>query len=454
MEHRDVLLVGSGAREHAMADALTRDAHVHLHAAMQVMNPGILSLAHTTHSSESDAQGIAQFGQIAGADFAVIGPEKPLEAGLADALEEAGIPCASPSRGAARIETNKVFMRQLLTRYGIPGQAEYLETSLLSQALAFCEQHHWEVAVKPIGLTGGKGVKVWGDHLHSPGDVRAYIAHVLKTRMSGYDEVLLEELLRGQEYTIHFFSDGQTAFASPAVQDHKRAFDGDQGPNTGGMGSYSDADGLLPFLTRQEYDTSVAIGQRVIAALREEGVPYKGVLYGQFILTPDGPKVVEINARFGDPEAINTLMLLRSNYGDVCRAMIDGTMQEHVPVFAPQATVVQYVVPQGYGIAPRAGAEVTIDDTAIRDIGARVFYASCDLLDRAEGKTKVRTTTSRTLGIAAAGDTIEDARTKTAAALSCISGDVFHRTDIATAASLQAKAEQLHVLRQSAGKRE
>lgn len=415
---------------------------------MHVVNPGILSLSHTIFPSESDAQGITQFGQTAGADFGVVGPEKPLEAGLVDSLEEAGIPCASPTRDAARIETNKAFMRQLLTRYDIPGQVEHVETSLLSQALAFCEQHHWQVAVKPIGLTAGKGVRVWGDHLHSPDEVKQYIAQVLKTRMSGYDEVLIEELLRGQEYTIHFFSDGATALASPAVQDHKRAFDGDQGPNTGGMGSYSDANGLLPFLSLREYEQSVSIGQKVIAALQEEGAPFKGVLYGQFILTAQGPKIVEINARFGDPEAINTLMVLRSNFADLCQTMISGGIQEKKLSFDPQATVVQYVVPQGYGIAPRAGEEVMIDDAAIRDIGARVFYASCDLLGREKQGTRVRTTTSRTLGVAAAGDTIEAARLRAEAALSCISGNVFHRTDIATPASLQLKVEQMRKLRE------
>ncbi|MDD4628596.1 MAG: phosphoribosylamine--glycine ligase [Candidatus Peribacteraceae bacterium] len=449
MEQRDVLLVGSGAREHAIADALTREGNAELHAAMQVVNPGILALSRTTHPSESDAQGITAFGRSAGADFAVVGPEKPLEAGLVDALEEAGIPCASPTRGAARIETNKIFMRQLLGRYGIPGQVEHLETSLLSQALAFCEQHQWQVAVKPIGLTSGKGVRVWGDHLHTPEEVKQYITQVLRTRMSGYDEVLIEELLRGQEYTIHFFSDGTHAVASPAVQDHKRAFDGDQGPNTGGMGSYSDANGRLPFLSQQEYETSVSIGQQVIAALNEEGVPFKGVLYGQFMLTAKGPQIVEINARFGDPEAINTLMVLRSNYADLCMAMIHGGIREDMASFDDKATVVQYVVPQGYGSAPRAGEDVLIDEPVIREIGASIFYASCNLLGAAKGKTRVRTTASRTLALAATGSSLEDARKRTMEALQFVTGNVFHRTDIASEESLRAKVAQIQALRGS-----
>ncbi|MDD4628770.1 MAG: phosphoribosylamine--glycine ligase [Candidatus Peribacteraceae bacterium] len=443
----NALIVGSGAREHAMASALVRNSDIELHAAMAVDNPGIARISESVTRTESDAGAIIEQCRKHRVQFSLIGPEKPLEQGLTNALVEAGIPCASPTREAARIETNKGFMRTLMRRYGIPGSVDALETSLLSEAMEFCERHHWQVAVKPIGLTSGKGVKVWGDHLHSQGEVTQYISHVLKTRMSGYDEVLIEELLHGQEFTVHFFSDGTTALPSPAVQDHKRAFDGGQGPNTGGMGSYSDANGLLPFLSREDYETAVSIGNKIVTAMKQEGVPFKGVLYGQFMLTSQGPKVVEINARFGDPEAINTLMVLQSSYADLCRAIIAEELSAETVRFAPRAIVARYIVPKGYGVSPQAGAEVQVNEHKIRAAGAELFYASCDLKGSANGITTVQTTTSRTLAIAASGSTIQEAQERTAKAMKHVSGDVYYRRDIASEDSIRAKVEHMFQLR-------
>ncbi len=441
-----VLLVGSGAREHAMADALVRDGQAALHAAVAVDNPGITRLAKSVVHTESDIQAIVEHCREHEIQFCLVGPEKPLEEGVTDALLKAGFPCAAPSQAAARIETNKAFMRSLLEKYDVPGRIAYSETDSLSNAVGFSKNLDWRVAVKPLGLTSGKGVKVWGDHFQTPGEVEQYIREILSTGMSGHNRVLIEELLRGQEFTVHFFCDGNSAIPTPAIQDHKRAYDEDKGPNTGGMGSYSSSDGLLPFLDRQAYNEAAVIGQKIVDALRVEGCPFKGILYGQFMLTKSGPKIIEFNARFGDPEAMNTLLLLRSSYVDICRAIIQGSLTKEMLQFQPEASVVRYVVPRGYGSQPEAGKEVIINESGIRGTGSSLYYASCNLVGEKGSTTKVRTTRSRTLAVAGAGSDIASAQRKTQDALQFIKGDVYYRNDIGTADALARKVNVMREL--------
>ncbi len=441
-----VLLVGSGAREHAMADALVRDGKAILHAAIAVDNPGIMRLAESIVHTESDIQAIIEHCRKHEIQFCLVGPEKPLEEGVTDALSKAGFPCAAPSQAAARIETNKAFMRSLLEKYDVPGRIEYMETASLPDAVGFSKRLDWKVAVKPLGLTSGKGVKVWGDHFQMPEQVEQYIHEILSTGMSGHSRVIIEELLRGQEFTVHFFCDGNSAIPTPAIQDHKRAYDDDRGPNTGGMGSYSSSDGLLPFLDMQAYDEAVMIGQRVIDALKAEGCPFKGILYGQFMLTQHGPKIIEFNARFGDPEAMNTLTLLRSSYVDICKAIVQGTLTEEMLRFAPEASVTRYIVPRGYGSCPEEGKEVTIDEKGIRETGSSLFYASCNLLGKQGDITKIRTTRSRTLAVTATGEDIASAQRKTQNALQFVEGEVYFRSDIGTEDSLTKKVAAMRAL--------
>lgn len=433
------LLVGSGGREHAIAAALVRDGDVRLYAASERTNPGIAACAEAVLPTERDHAAIVEFCRTHAVDYCVIGPEAPLAAGLTDDLEEAGFPCASPSRAAAEIESNKRFMRALMARHAMPGLIDYHAAASVDDAVAYARRYDWRVAIKPLGLTSGKGVKVWGDHFDDARGGTAYVREVIESSVSGHSQVLLEELAIGEEFTLHFYCDSTRAIPSPLIQDHKRAFDGDAGPNTGGMGSYSCPDGLLPFVSAAEYAQAVDVGQRVVDVMRLEGRPFRGILYGQFIVTADGLRVIEFNARFGDPEAVNALELLDTSFADVCKAMILGELTEGALTFRPVATVVTYVVPENYGVNPTVGEIIMIDQTAIRECGATPYFASCDRVDQGEGLA-VKTTSSRTLAMYAEAPSVHVAQSRALAAIRTLTGHFSYRSDIGTKASWRRRS--------------
>ncbi|MGQ9582249.1 MAG: phosphoribosylamine--glycine ligase [Thermoplasmatota archaeon] len=438
-----VLLVGGGAREHAIARALV-EGGAELYAVMKNRNPGIMRAA-KDHllASETDIEKVALYAKMRGVELAVVGPEAPLEAGVTEALEAAGVRCASPSRAASRIETSKEFMRSLMERHGLPGRVEHEVLTSAAAVREFLRDYPKGVAVKPVGLTGGKGVRVTGDQLLTREDAIAYATEVLEKKVGGEARVVIEEKLEGEEFTLQAFSDGKRVVPMPAVQDHKRAYEGDTGPNTGGMGSYSQEDHLLPFMTRREYEEGVRIIQGIIDALASEGAPFRGPIYGQFMLTREGPKVIEVNARFGDPEAMNVLALLETNLLEACEAMASGELSGARVAFAKKATVCKYVVPKGYGTEPHAGSELLVDERGAERDGARLYFASVN--EKEPGR--VLTTTSRAIGVLGAGSTIEEAEAICEAALGRIKGDFFVRHDIGTTEALRRKVEHMRALR-------
>jgi phosphoribosylamine--glycine ligase len=296
-------------------------------------------------------------------------------------------------------------------------------------ACDYVDSYDGDLAIKPAGLTGGKGVRVIGDQV-TRAEGKEYI------RESGYDRVVLEERLLGEEFTVQaLVADGRIR-VTPAVQDHKRAYEGDRGPNTGGMGSYSDAADHLPFMEPSDYLTALEILEATVEALPA----YKGVLYGQFMLTATGPTVVEFNARFGDPEATNTLSVLETPLIDVLTAARDGCPLPDLE-FDRQATVCKYAVPDGYPTDPRAGAKLGIDERAAND--ALLFYASVD--ERADG---IYTTTSRAFAVVGAADTIAEAESSAEAALSAVGEDGLRvRHDVGTAESIQRRIDHVKSLR-------
>jgi phosphoribosylamine--glycine ligase len=241
-----VLVVGGGGREHAIARALSLSGNAEIYSVMPRKNPGIDALAkNMLAAKETDVRSIVAFAVECGIDHAVIGPEAPLEAGLSDALSEKNIGCVGPVRLAARLETDKAFCRDMMHRHGIAGCPLYRVFRDPEDAVGFIQDHDSDLAIKPIGLTGGKGVRIMGEHLDRDGAVR-YVRE-----LGG--NVVLEERLIGEEFTLQAFVDGNRLIPMPLVQDHKRAFDGDVGPNTGGMGSYSMPDHRLPFVTDADY---------------------------------------------------------------------------------------------------------------------------------------------------------------------------------------------------------
>ncbi len=425
------LVVGGGGREHAITAALARERETHLAAVMATKNPGIASIADVLLlARETAVERVVGFAVDQKVDLVLIGPEAPLEAGLVDALAGAGIPAFGPTRGAARIETDKAYARGLMARHGIAGCPDYQGFSDAEEAVRYIRDHPGDLAVKPVGLTGGKGVRVMGEQVDREG------ACAYARELGG--PIVVEERLVGEEFTLQAFVDGTHLVPMPLVQDHKRAFEGDRGPNTGGMGSYSMADHGLPFVERADYDAALAIMDAVVQAMAAEGTPFIGVLYGQFMNTAAGPMVIEFNARFGDPEAMNVLTLLSSDLGAIAWRCVDGTLGASAVSFRPEATVCKYLVPEGYPDAP--GPSAPIDPGAPR--AARLYYANVEECDG-----RLWTQRSRTLAFVGTGPTLEEAEAVAEAAAAGVTGPVRYRRDIGTRSLLEQRCAHMRSIR-------
>ena len=436
-----VLAVGGGGREHAAVEALYRSG-AEIIAVMKNANPGIIARASKYKlMDEKDVENVVAFAKECGVELAFIGPEAPLEVGLSDALQAAGIKCASPTKDAARIETSKSFMRGLVNKYGIAGNLGYAAFDNAKDCEEYLKTLDHEIVVKPVGLTGGKGVKVQGEHLLSFEDTMDYVNEIFSNNIGGAG-VIIEEKAVGEEFTQMVFCDGKKVVPMPLVQDHKRAYEGDVGPNTGGMGSYSDSTHILPFISQEERQAAIDIIQSVIDAMAKEGCPYHGVLYGQFMLTVNGPKIIEFNARFGDPEAMNVLSILETGFQDVCLMMADGNLPDKID-FAKKATVCKYVVPKGYGVKSEGGKEISFDVEGIKNAGAVVYYANID-----EKDGKLVTMSSRSAGIVGMADTIEEAEQNCEKALEFVKSDwIFVRHDIGKKELVQKRVDHMNQLR-------
>jgi len=297
------------------------------------------------------------------------------------------------------------------------------------------------IVVKPDGLTGGKGVMVQGDHFQTRQEALVHCLDILKEHAG----VTVEEKLEGEEFSLQCLCDGRTVIATPPVQDHKRRFAGDRGPNTGGMGSYSCEDHSLPFLKPGDVAEGLGITQKVAEAIyRETGEYYKGVMYGGFIVTKNGVRLLEYNARFGDPEAMNILPLLKTDFVDVCRAVIDGTLDRLSVEFEKRATVCKYVVPRGYGLPKdHPDARSTAAKIEVGDVGpARLYYSSVD--KRPDG---LYMTASRAIGVVGIAGTLEDAERIAEKAVGAMQGPVDHRPDIGTAPLIDRRIRHMQAIR-------
>ena len=371
-------------------------------------------------------------------DFVVIGPEGPLALGVVDALQgKLGIPCIGPTRKLAQLESSKAFTRGLLRRHNIPGNPEHRVFRSLDGLEDYCRELG-DFVVKPDGLTAGKGVKVSGTHLQSAREGAEYAAEVLRT----HPVVVIEERLDGEEFSLQSFCDGAHVADMVVVQDHKRAFEGDLGPNTGGMGSYSCPDHRLPFLSEEARRAASAINAAVAAAIAEEtGETYRGILYGGFMLTRQGLRLLEYNARFGDPEALNVLSLLKTDLVDICEAIVRGTLDQLPVEFAPLATVCKYVVPEGYPDHPVTNTRISLGRVPAESERLKYYFAAVE--QRAEG---LYLTGSRAIGFVGIGPDLAQAEAIAESAASAVDGPVFHRKDIGTAALVQQRSEHMRRL--------
>ena len=440
------LLVGNGAREHAIAGALCRNPETRLFAFMSANNPGIIPLVKKSGGAFAigdiySPSAVVDFAKKHAVSLAFPSPDAVLAAGITDALLTDGIPCAAPTKEASRLEWDKSYARELLKDYKVPGQPKFGIFINAAEAASFIDSLSGQVAVKPSGLTGGKGVKVVGYQLKDGAEAKKYAGELLAAKHSGLATIVVEEKLEGEEFSLQAFSDGSKIYGMPLVQDHKRAYDGDVGPNTGGMGSYSDANHLLPFLKPSHRDEAISIMQKTIEAFRKKtGKPFIGVLYGGFMVTKAGLKLIEYNARFGDPEAMNVLSVLKGDLLGIFRQMADGKITA-VPQFERKATVCKYLVPEGYPVKSITGQPLKFDSQALAKSGAKAFYASVY-----EKEGTIYTQSSRSIGLVGIAGTISAAEKIAEKACGAISGKVWHRADIGTDALVQRRIDHMKEL--------
>ena len=433
------LVVGGGGREHAIASELHR-AEAEVFAVSANANPGIERLARSTLRADIlDPVPIVEFAQRQGIELAVIGPEAPLAAGVADALRAAEIPVVGPDRAAARIEWSKRFCRELLAKHGVSGNPRFRTVTDLSELKSAMTGFSGPLVVKPSGLTAGKGVWVQGADFQTLEEGIAY-AQALLASPGGRDGLVIEEKLEGEEFSQMAFVTDSGVYPMPAVQDYKRALEGNQGGNTGGMGSYSQRDHLLPFLSAEQRDQALDILRQAVAALRAEGLGFRGILYGGFMLTAEGPKLLEFNARFGDPEALNVLSLYEpGDFAELMLGVATGRVDPDFVRFRLRATVVKYVVPVGYGARPESGAVIELDEPSIAAQGVRICFGSVD----AAGAGRVKLTSSRGIGLVGEASAIHEAHRRVESALAFVKGSYYVRHDIGSAQEIATRVEHM-----------
>lgn len=434
---KTVLLVGSGAREHAIARALKRSSHnVAIICLASHLNPGIAALSTQMRVvSLTNVQAILEEIKDHTIHFAIIGPEAPLEVGLADALIEKGIPCVGPKKVLAQIETSKSFCRELMSKYEPSALPHFKTFSSMEGVSSYTDSLNQQYVIKASGLMGGKGVYVSDEHFHTKEEA----ADICEMLLSKKQSFLIEEKLVGEEFSLLSFCDGETLVHMPLVQDNKRAYFDDKGPNTGGMGSVSYATHSLPFLTEDELEQARTINQRAIEGLQEEcGASYQGILYGGYMLTRHGVKLIEFNARFGDPECINLLGILETDFVDICQAMVETTLDKLDVHFAPYASVCKYVVPHGYPQMPvkNENIQFNVDDETI--------YSG----HVAREDDRLLMLGSRTAAVLGVDEVLERAESKAEEAARTIKGNVFYRNDIGKESLLSKRIERMRAIRE------
>ena len=363
----NVLLVGSGGREHALAWKIAQSPQLTRLVAAPG-NPGIAEVAELASVKADDAPGLVRLAQEMAADLVVVGPEAALAQGLADQLAALGIPCFGPSRAAAQLETSKGFTKAFCTRHDIP-TADYVDCDSAGEAIAALDRFTAPYVIKADGIAAGKGVVIAA----SRADAEAAITDMFDGRFGAAGaRVVIEAFMTGEEASVFALCDGRNAVLFGDAQDHKRVGDGDVGPNTGGMGAYSPA----PLMTKERL--AVVMEKMIaptLAGMAAEGAPYRGVLYAGIMVTPEGPKLVEYNARFGDPECQTLMLRLDSDLLPLLKAAAEGRLETAPPpVWRDETAICVVMAAEGYPDAPKTGSVISGTDASAQD-GAILFHA-------------------------------------------------------------------------------
>lgn len=404
-----ILVIGSGGREHALCWKLAQHPDAEIYAAPG--NIGMIDVATLVNIKVDDIQGLVDFAKAEAIDLTVVGPELPLTLGVVDAFQEAGLACFGPNKAAARLEGSKAFSKELMKKYNIPTAAFDTFTEV-APAKAFVDEIGVPCVVKADGLAAGKGViicmtreeadKAIEDMLsdHAFGDASATI--------------VIEEYMEGPEVSVLAFADGKHVLPMVSAQDHKRIFDGDKGPNTGGMGAYSPAPVYTEELSKLVNETIIA---PTIAAMAAEGAPFTGILYTGLMLTEKGPRVLEYNVRFGDPETQPIMVRMKSDIVDLFQACLDGTLDQATLEWYDEAAVCVIMASGGYPASSEKGVPIHGLDT-ISEEEAIVFHSGTALKDG-----QIVTNGGRVLGVTAKDTTIKGAIDKAYAAVEKITFD-------------------------------
>lgn len=414
-----VLVIGRGGREHAIVWALKKSPQI-TKLVCAPGNGGIAGLAECVPIGELDFEAIAGFVKERGIDLVLVAPDDPLAAGAVDYLEERGIRAYGPNKAAAEIEGSKVFMKELLRKYKIP-TAAYETFDSFEPALEYLKRQRMPIVIKADGLAAGKGVIV----AQSYDEAEKALRDIMVDRVFGQSgsAVVIEEFLAGQEMSLLAFVDGETVRPMAPSQDHKPVFDNDEGPNTGGMGTYSPVPHIPQSIVDEAIETIVKPAARALVA---EGRPFRGVLYAGLMITAQGPKTIEFNARFGDPETQVLLPRLETPLLDIVLASLDGTLADIDIRWSEQAAVCVIVASGGYPGSYRKGLPIEgLDEVS----NALVFHAGTAV---GEGGAGLVTNGGRVLGVTGLGRDIREARERAYAEADKVRFEGKHyRTDIA-----------------------
>jgi phosphoribosylamine--glycine ligase len=415
----NILLVGSGAREHALAWKIVQSPLVSRLVAAPG-NPGMAAVCEVEDIGATDVDALVAFAEEMAADLVVIGPEVTVAAGLADALERADISCFGPTAQAGQLESSKAFTKVFADRYGLP-TAGYVVSEDAAHAKAALDRFSAPYVIKADGLAAGKGVVIAATRA----DAEAAIDDALGGRFGAAGaRVVIEEFLEGEIGSLFALCDGETSMLFGWAQDHKRAFDNDEGPNTGGMGAYSPAPVFTPELVDQ---IRTRLVEPAFAGIAAEGAPYRGVLFVELMATKQGPKLVEFNVRFGDPECQVLMLRLESDIVPYLLACATGSLKDiPEPVWRDDPAICVVLAAEGYPGTPKAGGEIRGADA---DFGEEVVVFHGGTRRDADGA--LRAAGGRVLNVCARAPSLQDARDRAYATIAQIDfADGFHRTDI------------------------